>query len=159
MSRFRHVGRDPFGAAAEALLNFRRAGHAEADDVRAALLGYRLDLGKQGRLADGPLRLVVLTPTSLVSSDPHDGRALGSRPVTQLAGYFASTDGKLLMRFDGPHGDFPPVAAFRPMASGISAGLSPGAAGYEFLRLLIEAWEGCTGKRFVNGWSPASPFG
>lgn len=159
MPRFRHVGRDPFAAAAEALLLFRRAGDADSDDVRAALLGHRLDLGKHGRLADGPLRLVVLSSKFLLSADPNDGRLLGSRPVTQLAGYFASTDGKLLMRFDGPHGDFPPVAAFRPVASGISAGLSAQGAAYEFLRRLIDTWEECTGERFVNGWSPSTPSG
>lgn len=157
MPRFRHVGRDPSGAAAEALLYFRRASQLDTDDIHAAVLGHRLDLGKQGHLVDGPLRLVILTSDSLLSCEPHDGRQLGSRPVLDLAGYFASTDGKLLMRFEGGQGDFPPVAAFRPLASATAPDLSPQAAGYDFLRLVITIWEARTGERFVNGWSPASP--
>lgn len=159
MPRFWHADRDPFEAAAEALQTFRSADAAGSGGVLDALLGHRLDLGKHGHLVDGPLRLVVLTPETIVSADPHDGRTLGFRAITELAGYFASTDGKLLTRFDEPNASFPSVAAFRPLASGLSPGLSAQAAGYEFLRRAIDAWEAHTGARFVNSWSPASHSG
>lgn len=127
--------------------------HHGAVPVLAAVLGHRLDSGRHGRLAEGPLRLAVLTPDAIISADPETGRTIGTRAITDMAGYYADEHGRVLVRYHEPNTSFPLVAAFAPLALHGAPELSARAAGFTLLRRMIDAWEHHTGQPFINTWA------